>query len=134
MLYFVFKPTEEGGRVAFAETPHGKYYIEWDSEGELVSQEIDIFDATDGEQSVAGLDIPLSEARQVSGLSSLKHGFLGLLKASANVDVVNSEAIRKRRMICAGCDRKKGWKCTECGCLVAAKTKLKSESCPLDKW
>ena len=50
-----------------------------------------------------------------------------------------SEEIRKKRMdTCLDCDRCiSSWgqpRCTECGCFVGLKTKIASESCPLDKW
>lgn len=34
-----FKPTPTGGRIAEGDTPHGRYRVEWDSAGELVSAE-----------------------------------------------------------------------------------------------
>lgn len=52
--------------------------------------------------------------------------------------LADSELVQKRREICADCDRlKKHWygdRCGECGCFIKTKTKIKFESCPIDKW
>lgn len=39
-----------------------------------------------------------------------------------------------RLATCNGCSSLKGPQCIECGCLVAIKTWLPKERCPLDKW
>jgi len=42
---------------------------------------------------------------------------------------------RQRRAICAQCPHAlKNQLCTLCGCLLAAKTRLKGSHCPLGKW
>jgi hypothetical protein len=46
------------------------------------------------------------------------------------------EVVSQRLAICEECPsiRKPRMQCVECGCLMLAKTKLKSVSCPLGKW
>ena len=38
------KPTSSGGRIAIGDTLHGKYRVEWNAAGELVSETIEIRD------------------------------------------------------------------------------------------
>lgn len=38
------RPTEGGGRVAYGDTPWGAYRVEWDRDGRLVSELVDIRD------------------------------------------------------------------------------------------
>lgn len=48
---------------------------------------------------------------------------------------VDKEEHKNRLSICEKCDkRNKLNMCTECGCFVIAKTKLKNAECPLNKW
>lgn len=62
------------------------------------------------------------------------HGAIGLAKAGLGIDAAGRELEAKRHRICWGCDRRKGLLCGECGCLLMAKIKVKSEACPLSKW
>lgn len=32
------RPTEDGGRVAYGDTPYGAYRVEWDRNGKLISE------------------------------------------------------------------------------------------------
>ena len=49
-------------------------------------------------------------------------------------EILDGEALNQRRAICADCDRNKAGFCSECACIVAVKTHLKQERCPLGKW
>jgi flavoprotein len=70
------------------------------------------------------------------------HGVKGVTKAVLGVDRAPSELIKKRLAICKVCpkaSRKRADgislnKCTVCGCYLELKTKVKSETCPLEKW
>lgn len=39
-----------------------------------------------------------------------------------------------RAVVCGSCDREEKGVCTMCGCYLEAKTLVKSETCPLNKW
>jgi hypothetical protein len=40
----------------------------------------------------------------------------------------------QRQAICANCEFLDSDRCKKCGCFVAAKARLKTESCPIGKW
>lgn len=48
----------------------------------------------------------------------------------------DEQVAAERFDICKGCDRltEHTLQCRECGCFMAAKTKLKMATCPLGKW
>jgi hypothetical protein len=54
--------------------------------------------------------------------------------------VVSSREHKRRLAICGSCPSldPNGWggsgKCLECGCSVKAKTKIRSQACPIGKW
>lgn len=75
-------------------------------------------------------------------------GCAGLAKAALGI-AAPPAAVAERRDACRGCDRAsrnpsprhvaaRGLttlsRCAECGCFIAAKTLLQSETCPLNKW
>ncbi len=84
----------------------------------------------------------------------LVHGAMGLIKAAAHcvgigVDKTPPELVILRRDQCRACDcstknpdpqyaTTSGLttksRCLDCGCLIAAKIRVNSESCPQDKW
>ena len=77
--------------------------------------------------------------------SCAKKGLLGLIKGSAKllkselgIDAADEETMADRKALCLGCPIYDFGVCVEekggCGCFVAAKVKLKSEACPMDKW
>ena len=41
---------------------------------------------------------------------------------------------KERRKICKGCEFRKYFVCGECGCVIAAKSRIKDEECPAKKW
>lgn len=47
---------------------------------------------------------------------------------------VSEEEKQRRLDICNLCDKKKGNRCSECGCLLQIKTSWQSSECPLKKW
>ena len=51
----------------------------------------------------------------------------GLLLASKEIRA-------ERRGICNVCSSRKGILCTECGCIIRAKTCVAFEKCPIGKW
>lgn len=74
-------------------------------------------------------------------------GIAGLTKAALGIDRADPATIESRRDICRGCEfatrnpkfaDSKGLtsfsRCLKCSCLIAAKTNLVNESCPLAKW
>ncbi len=57
--------------------------------------------------------------------------------AAAGRDVLAPPSyVNKRRELCEACELRKGLVCThnDCGCVIAAKTRLISEACPLGRW
>jgi hypothetical protein len=44
------------------------------------------------------------------------------------------EEMDRRKAICANCEYWKDNRCLQCGCLLKAKIKLQTESCPVGKW
>lgn len=78
-------------------------------------------------------------------------GAMGLAKAAVGADRAPDAIVAQRRGICRECPEAtrsadparlakptKGLtslsRCRACGCFIAAKTLLASESCPLNKW
>lgn len=47
---------------------------------------------------------------------------------------VSEEEKQRRLSICDLCDKKKGNRCSECGCVLQIKTSWASSECPLKKW
>jgi len=79
------------------------------------------------------------------GTKKIVHGAIGLAKAALHVELADAKVIAERREICRQCDHSEKRlfanrvlisRCRVCGCFIAAKTSLKSESCPLSppKW
>lgn len=46
----------------------------------------------------------------------------------------NNEMALERLKICVECPLMKRGVCTDCGCVLQAKARIKEEKCPLDKW
>jgi len=61
-------------------------------------------------------------------------GAVKLAKAELGVDDVSLEVLTERRTICNTCDKNDFGRCQECGCYLWAKTRLKSEKCPIGSW
>jgi hypothetical protein len=53
-----------------------------------------------------------------------------------NIGRVETEVAEERLVICRECEHfiKATHQCTQCGCIMNAKTKLPNASCPLGKW
>jgi hypothetical protein len=66
-------------------------------------------------------------AKAVTGAVKLAAVELGLWRPPA-------ELVAARRAACEACDRWDHGRCGECGCYTFAKTRLRSEKCPLGKW
>ena len=62
------------------------------------------------------------------------HGALGIIKATFNIDVVESRKQLDRLLICASCNQRDGRRCKHCGCFLKSKTKLLNEKCTEGKW
>lgn len=64
-------------------------------------------------------------------------GALGISKSLMNINT-NDELSKKRLNICRKCDKLEikynKEKCSVCGCYLKHKTRIKSETCPLNKW
>lgn len=58
------------------------------------------------------------------------------VKDAADSIFVDEELANTRLDICNSCDYLYAptKSCTKCGCFVVAKTKLKQQKCPIDKW
>lgn len=51
--------------------------------------------------------------------------------------LVSADVLRERLAVCTACANLKGYvvlRCALCGCSVKAKSMLKRESCPAEKW
>jgi len=72
----------------------------------------------------------------------LARGVVGLTKAALNINVAPDDVIEQRRATCRACEFAspctsnplRFCTCTACGCVLKAKTKIASESCPKGKW
>jgi rubrerythrin len=67
-------------------------------------------------------------------LQQAVNGAVGLAKNITGIDQASPEVITERYEICKACDQYKRWQCQKCGCPVAAKVRIASESCPILKW
>lgn len=79
-------------------------------------------------------------------LEKVAHGAAGLAKAAIGIDRTPDDLITLRVRQCVGhptggedhidpCpEYKAGFLCGACGCIVAAKLRIKSEVCPRGKW
>jgi|VirMetMinimDraft_7_1064189.scaffolds.fasta_scaffold07099_3 hypothetical protein len=74
-------------------------------------------------------------------MSKVKSGLKSLFKIAENAakgvdQSVPAQVAESRQNICNGCPKRIDLlnQCKECGCFLAAKTKIKQEKCPLDKW
>lgn len=77
-------------------------------------------------------------------------GAVKLVKSTAGIDLADDATIAGRRSVCASCPEKimdklgiercgPLWRSLAgtgktCGCAIASKTKLKDESCPMNRW
>jgi hypothetical protein len=66
--------------------------------------------------------------------SSIVRGAAGLIQSELNIGVAADEVIAARRAACEACDQWDHGRCKSCGCYTFAKTRLRSEKCPLGKW
>jgi hypothetical protein len=68
-------------------------------------------------------------------INTISMGVVGLTKAVLQIDSADRDVVNKRRLICKNCEElNKNFFCGKCGCLIAAKTTIKSEICPKNKW
>lgn len=67
----------------------------------------------------------------------------GILKTVSGVGIANDDTIKKRRDICRNCEFSTKHKdmgltnvslCKKCLCIVALKTRIDTEKCPLNLW
>lgn len=85
----------------------------------------------------------------LKSLTTLMRGAAGLGKAAVNAEPVTEQALQIRRDRCARCDYATATRattiagyrvlspasrCKLCKCLISAKTKLRSERCPIGQW
>jgi len=71
------------------------------------------------------------------GLAKLKRlitGSVKLLKSELGIDGTSTDELEMRKKICLGCEFYDFGVCTDCGCFLSAKVRLKSESCPKGRW
>lgn len=48
--------------------------------------------------------------------------------------IAEKDVAKERLDICGACQFNMGGICVKCGCILVAKTKLKNQKCPMDKW
>lgn len=61
-------------------------------------------------------------------------GIVGLAKAVIGIDATPRHQRQARQSTCKGCPDRRGAVCGLCGCVLAAKVRLKGETCPVGKW
>jgi hypothetical protein len=54
--------------------------------------------------------------------------------AESGFAMADKETVKQRTATCRACDRLDGLRCKECGCMIAAKVRLATDKCPLNKW
>lgn len=52
----------------------------------------------------------------------------------AGLTLATQETKNNRRNICNNCESRKAFLCSECGCIIRAKTAVDNEKCPIQKW
>ena len=72
-------------------------------------------------------------------ISKVVHGVVGISKVIARVGLADNGTIIARRNICKNCIHNVKntmgiATCNVCSCIVGAKTQVKSEKCPENKW
>lgn len=68
------------------------------------------------------------------GKVSVVKGVVKLAQSHLGFGIAADEVVAERRRSCESCDRWEHGRCAECGCYTHAKTRLRSESCPLGRW
>lgn len=67
--------------------------------------------------------------------NALRRGIIGITKVILRRDRTPADERRYRRATCRRCTRSRlGLFCASCWCLLPAKTRVNSESCPIRKW
>lgn len=62
-------------------------------------------------------------------------GALGLTKVGLGIGIAPEKIVNERREICLACSCYNGFgMCSECGCCLDAKIRLKNQKCPKSKW
>ena len=58
------------------------------------------------------------------------------LKSVMGGNSINADPdeIKRRKSICAECEFNRKSRCMKCGCWLQYKTRLKAESCPINRW
>lgn len=69
-------------------------------------------------------------------LNALIKGLTGVIRAVLRIGTVPTAVARSRRDACAACPHAtmRGTVCALCRCLLRAKTSLKDEACPDNRW
>ena len=67
-------------------------------------------------------------------LDRVRNGSVGLAVAVTRGDPVPRPVRLARSESCESCGSRGGPLCRECGCVVSAKVRVASESCPLGRW
>lgn len=65
---------------------------------------------------------------------AIVRGAAGLIRSELNIGVAPDAVIAARRAACESCDQWDHGRCKSCGCYTYAKTRLRSEKCPIGKW
>ena len=64
----------------------------------------------------------------------LAEGAVGVTKAALGIDPASQETREARWDVCKSCDQNDLGECKACGCWIAPKISLKSQSCPISLW
>lgn len=102
----MFKPTTTEGRVAEGKTPYGDYRVEWDADGNLISESCEI------KHPAPATDSDIRQAIQ-------------------RADICRSCEHAKKVALTVNTRPVYGVKCGKCGC---GNLSLIGGKCPLNKW
>lgn len=74
----------------------------------------------------------------ISLIKKIFTGSIGIFKSYFNIGIASEQIIQRRSFICWNCEHRVLGKysnkseCSECGCILEHKIRLKNEKCPLE--
>ena len=124
-------------------TPTREILIELTTDGEPITSDVralapDDVDAIVGPaiEPAVGERAPSPVRKQITPWRMLT-GAVGLLKAEFGINAVDDATYARRKAVCLGCDKYDFGVCgrkSGCQCYLAAKIRIRGESCPDQKW
>jgi hypothetical protein len=81
-----------------------------------------------------GIQVTCEGCAQKSLTAGKDGGIKGNLNAFVQNHLASTEVKEQRRQLCKKCELNKAGICFVCGCVIALKTKIKTEACPRNNW